>query len=35
VRYFSNPLLKNGVRISVGKPEYTEMLIKAIQEIKL
>ncbi len=35
VRYFSNPLLNNGVRISVGKPEYTEMLIKTLQEIKL
>jgi histidinol-phosphate aminotransferase len=34
VRHFENPLLKNGIRISVGKPEYTDTLIKALQEIK-
>jgi histidinol-phosphate aminotransferase len=34
VRYFNNPLLKNGIRISVGKPEHTDALIKALQDIK-
>ncbi len=33
VRYFDNPLLKNGVRISVGKPEHTDALINALREI--
>jgi histidinol-phosphate aminotransferase len=27
VRYFDNPLLKNGIRISVGKPEHTDALV--------
>ncbi len=35
VRYFDNPLLKNAVRISVGKPEHTEALIRVLQEINL
>ncbi len=34
VRYFDNPLLKNGIRISVGKPEHTDALVKALQEIE-
>jgi histidinol-phosphate aminotransferase len=33
VRYFDEPLLKNFIRISVGKPEHTDVLIKALQEI--
>jgi histidinol-phosphate aminotransferase len=33
VRYFANPLLKNGIRISVGKPEHTIALIKALHEL--
>jgi histidinol-phosphate aminotransferase len=33
VRFFDNPLLNNGVRFSVGKPEHTTALIKALQEL--
>lgn len=33
VRYFDNPLLKNSIRISVGKPEHTDALIQALQQI--
>jgi histidinol-phosphate aminotransferase len=33
VRYFAQPLLKEYIRISVGKPEHTDILIKALQEI--
>jgi len=33
VRYFDKPLLKDAIRISVGKPEHTDTLIKALQEI--
>ena len=33
VRYFSTPVLQNYVRISVGKPEHTDILIKALQKI--
>jgi len=33
VRYFDKPLLRNGIRISVGKPEHTDVLINALQEI--
>ena len=33
VRYFNKPLLQNGIRFSVGKPEHTDALIKALQEI--
>ena len=33
VRYFDQPLLEDSVRISVGKPEHTDALIKALQEI--
>jgi histidinol-phosphate aminotransferase len=33
VRYFENPLLKNSIRISVGKPEHTDALIKALREL--
>jgi histidinol-phosphate aminotransferase len=34
VRYFDNPLLANGIRISVGKPEHTDALIAALRELK-
>jgi len=33
VRYFDKPLLKDSIRISAGKPEHTDALIKALQEI--
>jgi len=33
IRYFDTPLLKNSLRISVGKPEHTEALLEALQEI--
>ncbi len=33
VRYFDKPLLQNSIRFSVGKPEHTDALIKALQEI--
>ncbi len=33
VRYFDQPLLRNYIRISVGKPEHTDALIKALREI--
>ena len=33
VRYFNKPLLRNYIRISVGKPEHTDALIKALREL--
>ena len=33
VRYFDLPFWKNGIRISVGKPEHTDALIKTLQEL--
>jgi histidinol-phosphate aminotransferase len=33
VRYFDRPLLQNSLRISVGKPEHTDALIKALHEL--
>jgi histidinol-phosphate aminotransferase len=33
VRYFDQPRIKNCIRISVGKPEYTDAIIKALQQI--
>ncbi|GAH14551.1 unnamed protein product, partial [marine sediment metagenome] len=33
VRYFAQPLLRDSIRISVGKPEHTDALIKALQEL--
>ena len=33
VRYFDKPLLRNSIRISLGKPEHTDALIKALREI--
>jgi len=34
VRYFDTPLLRNYIRISVGKPEHTDALIRALREIE-
>jgi len=33
IRYFDAPLLQNCLRISVGKPEHTDALIKALKEL--
>ena len=33
VRYFNLPRLQNGIRISVGKPEDTDALIKVLREL--
>jgi histidinol-phosphate aminotransferase len=33
VRYFDRPLLKNSIRVSVGKPEHTDALVKALKEL--
>jgi len=33
VRYFDTPLLKDCLRISVGKPEHTDALVAALKEI--
>jgi histidinol-phosphate aminotransferase len=33
VRYFDRPLLKNSIRISVGKPQHTDALLKALREL--
>lgn len=33
VRYFDLPYWRDGIRISVGKPEHTDALIKALHEI--
>jgi histidinol-phosphate aminotransferase len=35
IRYFDIPLLKNSIRISVGKPEHTDAVIKALKEIEI
>ena len=34
VRYFDTPRLKDCLRISVGRPEYTDALVKALKEVK-
>ncbi|MBA7709953.1 Histidinol-phosphate aminotransferase [subsurface metagenome] len=33
VRYFDKPLLRDCIRISVGKPEHTDILIKTLKEL--
>jgi histidinol-phosphate aminotransferase len=33
VRYFVLPLLKNGVRISVGRPQHTDVLVKTLHQL--
>ena len=34
VRYFETPLLKNSIRISIGKPEHTDTLLKALRQVE-
>ncbi len=34
VRYFDQPLLQNSIRISVGKPEHTDVLIGVLRELE-
>ncbi len=34
IRYFDLPFLQNSVRISVGKPEHTDALIKRLRELE-
>lgn len=34
VRYFDSPMLRDSIRISVGKPEHTDALIKALRGIE-
>jgi histidinol-phosphate aminotransferase len=34
VRYFETPLLKNSIRISIGKPEHTDTLMKALRQVE-
>ncbi|HUV76156.1 MAG TPA: histidinol-phosphate transaminase [Dehalococcoidales bacterium] len=34
VRYFDQPILQNYIRISVGKPEHTDALIKVLRELE-
>ncbi|MBI2830810.1 MAG: histidinol-phosphate transaminase [Chloroflexi bacterium] len=34
VRYFDRPLLRNSIRVSVGKPENTDALIKALKALE-
>ena len=34
VRHFDQPLLRNSIRISVGKPEHTDTLIKKLRELE-
>jgi histidinol-phosphate aminotransferase len=33
VRYYATPLLKNYIRISVGKPEHTDIIIGALKDL--
>ena len=33
VRYFDKPLLRNSIRISAGKPEHTDALLKVLHEL--
>lgn len=34
VRYFDKPLLRNSIRISAGKPEHTDALVRALQDLE-
>jgi histidinol-phosphate aminotransferase len=34
IRYFDKPRLRNGIRISVGRPEHTDALIKALRQLE-
>jgi len=33
IRYFDNPLLRDFLRFSVGKPEHTTMLVTALKDM--
>jgi histidinol-phosphate aminotransferase len=33
IRYYNTPLLRNYIRISAGKPEQTDKIIRALQEL--
>lgn len=33
IRYYNNPLLKDYIRISIGKPEHTDVIITALEEM--
>jgi histidinol-phosphate aminotransferase len=33
IRYFDKPLLQNSIRISVGKPEHTDALVRALHAV--
>ena len=35
IRYFNNPLLRDCIRVSVGKPEHTDALVAALNDILL
>ncbi len=35
IRYFDTPLLRNYIRVSVGKPEHTDALVAALSDILL
>jgi histidinol-phosphate aminotransferase len=35
VRYFDRPMLQNSIRVSVGKPEHTNALVKALGELSV
>jgi len=34
IRYYDTPLLQNYIRISAGKPEHTDMIMRALREIE-
>ncbi len=34
IRYFNKPLLRNGIRISAGKPEDTDALVRTVRELE-
>ncbi|MFC2002092.1 histidinol-phosphate transaminase [Chloroflexota bacterium] len=34
IRYIDQPLLQNSIRVSVGKPEHTDALIKVLRELE-
>jgi histidinol-phosphate aminotransferase len=33
IRYYATPLLKNYIRISVGKPEHTDRIMSALRAL--
>jgi histidinol-phosphate aminotransferase len=34
VRYFDQPFLQNSIRISVGRPEQTDILLRVLRELE-